>query len=117
METRMTRRELLRTLGIGAAGAAVAACQPQIVEKEVAVKETVVVKEVVEVEKEVTRVVEVAPAAKPVVELLIHCPQNVSFGEWFAWWCLPRLPSGSWMCGGSTYPSGRRPWRPSSTFW
>ena len=81
MQFSVTRRELLRTLGVGAAGAALAACQPQIVEKEV------VVKEVVEVEKEVTRVVEVAPADKPIVELLIHCPQNVSFGEWFgdAW--------------------------------
>ena len=83
MNSTMTRRELLRALGVGAAGAAVAACQPQIVEKEVAVKETVVVKEVVEVEKEVTRVVEVAPAEKPKVEIRIHTNQG---DQWYGWW-------------------------------
>ena len=65
-----TRREFLRTAALGAAGVAVVACQPKTVivketvevEKEVekVVKETVVVeKEVeVEVEKEVTKIIE-----------------------------------------------------------
>jgi len=64
MEKRLTRRALLRTLGTGAACAALVGCAPKIVqvttvvEKQVekVVKETVVVKE--EVQKEVTKVVE-----------------------------------------------------------
>ena len=52
MSEKMTRRELLRFAGLGASVGLLAACQP------VVVKETVVVKEAVEVEKEVTRVVE-----------------------------------------------------------
>jgi len=52
MSAYISRRSFLRTAGIAASGAVVAACQPKVV------KETVVVKEQVEVEKEVTRVVE-----------------------------------------------------------
>ena len=91
---RMSRREMLRLAGLGAAGAALAACQPKtvIVEKEVekvvtqvvtqvvkeTVKETVIVEgtpKVVErevtkiVEREVEKVVTVAPEPAEEVEL------------------------------------------------
>ena len=56
-EHRFSRRQLLKLAMVGGAGAALAACQPQVVEK------TVVVKEAVEVEKEVTRIIEKAVAA------------------------------------------------------
>lgn len=73
MSMRLTRRELLRYVGLAGSASLVAACQPKIVEvtkvveKEVekVVKETVVVKEAVEVEKEVTRVVETVKEVKP----------------------------------------------------
>ena len=68
MSKNVTRREFLRVSAVAAAGAVAVACQPQtvIVEKEKIVKETVevekevttVVKETVEVEKEVTKVVQ-----------------------------------------------------------
>ena len=51
-EKRLTRRTLLRSALVGGAGLVVAACQPVVVEKEVTVKEAV------EVEKEVTRIIE-----------------------------------------------------------
>ena len=60
----ISRRGLLKAMGLGMAGVVLAACQPKVVEKvvtkevEKVVKETVMVKEEVEVEKEVTRVVE-----------------------------------------------------------
>jgi peptide/nickel transport system substrate-binding protein len=63
-----TRREFLRTAALGAAGVAVVACQPKTVivketvevEKQVekVVKETVVVEKEVEVQKEVTKIIE-----------------------------------------------------------
>jgi len=68
----MSRRSLLRLFGVGTAAAALAACQPQVVEK--IVKETVVVTEekevtkVVETQKEVTKVVEKAVTATPMPE-------------------------------------------------
>jgi multiple sugar transport system substrate-binding protein len=75
MSQLMTRRQLLRFAGLAGSAAALAACQPKVVEKivertvvvteEKLVKETVVVKEAVEVEKEVTRVVEKQVAAAP----------------------------------------------------
>jgi multiple sugar transport system substrate-binding protein len=66
MSKGLSRRRLLQSMAWGAGGALLAACQPKIVEVErivtqeveKVVKETVVVKEAVEVEKEVTRVVE-----------------------------------------------------------
>jgi ABC-type glycerol-3-phosphate transport system substrate-binding protein len=69
----MSRRRLLKLMGLGLAGTTLAACQPKVVEKvvkeTVVVKEqeTVVVKEEVEVEKEVTRVVkEEVPAEQKI---------------------------------------------------
>ncbi|MFH1085976.1 MAG: extracellular solute-binding protein [Chloroflexota bacterium] len=83
MKEKLSRRSLLRGIGLGAAGAMLAACQPKVVEKivketvvvtqEKLVKETVVVKEAVEVQKEVTRVVEKMvekPAPKLAGELI-----------------------------------------------
>ena len=51
MSAILSRRELLRRVGLGAAGLVLAACQPKVVEVEKIVKETV------EVEKEVEKVV------------------------------------------------------------
>ena len=61
MAMNLSRRRFLRSVGIAGAGLAamLAGCQP------VVVKETVVVKEAVEVEKEVTRIVEKPVEAKP----------------------------------------------------
>jgi len=55
MQSHMTRRQLLRTIGIGSAGLALAACQPKVVEVTRVVEKEVekVVKETVVVEKEV----------------------------------------------------------------
>lgn len=63
MGKQITRRGLLRTFGLTIAGSALAACAPKVVEK--VVKETAVVKETVavEVEKQITVVVE-APTPK-----------------------------------------------------
>jgi len=52
----LSRRSFLRATAAATGAVALGACQPKVVEK--IVKETVVVKEAVEVEKEVTRVVE-----------------------------------------------------------
>jgi peptide/nickel transport system substrate-binding protein len=74
MTTRLSRRDLLRSVAFASAGALLAACQPKViretvvVEKEVekVVEQTVVVKEAVEVEKEVTRIVEKEVVATPI---------------------------------------------------
>jgi raffinose/stachyose/melibiose transport system substrate-binding protein len=68
---KISRRDLLKGLGITAAGGVLAACAPEVIVETVTVKETVMVEgtaEVVEVEKIVTveSIVE-APAAEPVV--------------------------------------------------
>ena len=44
-ESLFSRRDMLKVAAVATAGTALAACQPQVVEKEVVVKETVVVKE------------------------------------------------------------------------
>jgi peptide/nickel transport system substrate-binding protein len=54
----ISRREFMRASALGAAGAAIVACQPQTVIVKETVKETVVVEKEVQVEKEVTKVVE-----------------------------------------------------------
>lgn len=91
----MTRRQLLRLFGVGAAAALSAGCQPKVVEKivketvevEKIVEQTVVVKEAVEVEKEVTRVVREAPVAataEPVTLRYFHkgseTPEHIGGG-------------------------------------
>ncbi|MBN1402138.1 MAG: extracellular solute-binding protein [Anaerolineae bacterium] len=97
MKARLSRRDLLRALGLGSAGVALAACAPKVVKETVVVekvvKETVVVteekvvKEAVEVEKEVTRVVEKVvekeAAPKPQVEIRVHTNQG---DQWYGWW-------------------------------
>jgi ABC-type glycerol-3-phosphate transport system substrate-binding protein len=84
MVEKISRRDLLRVFGTATAGLALAACQPKVVEKVVEREVTKVVKEVVKetvmvagtpqtVEKEVTRVVEVAKAAPATpIKLLIE---------------------------------------------
>jgi len=67
MSAILSRRELLRRVGLGAAGLALAACQPKVVEVEKVVKETVVVTEEKEVEKVVKETV--------VVEKEVQAPQ------------------------------------------
>ncbi|HUT15692.1 MAG TPA: hypothetical protein VMY98_05550, partial [Anaerolineae bacterium] len=86
MSRRISRRELLRYVGLGGSAALLAACQPKVVEK--IVKETVlqekVVKEVVKetvmvagtpkvVEREVTRVVAATPAPeeREIVDIVV----------------------------------------------
>jgi multiple sugar transport system substrate-binding protein len=76
LRTRVTRREMLRHTGVGAASLLLAACQPKVVERVVTetvvvekeVEKEVIVKEAVEVEKEVTRVVEQVVEKTVVVE-------------------------------------------------
>ena len=58
MRKQISRREFLRLSGGLAAGALLAACQPQ----------TVIVRETVEVEKEVTKIVAGTPVVETVVE-------------------------------------------------
>lgn len=65
---RISRRDLLKGLGITAAGSVLAACAPEVIRETVTVKETVMVEgtpEVVEVEKVVTVEVE-APSDEPI---------------------------------------------------
>jgi multiple sugar transport system substrate-binding protein len=72
MQGSISRRQLLKYVGMGSTATLLAACQPKVVEKivertvvvteEKVVEKEVVVKEAVEVEKEVTRVVEKAAA-------------------------------------------------------
>ncbi len=75
--TLLNRRRFLTALTV-TSGALLAGCAPKVVEK--VVKETVVVKEAVEVQKEVTRVVEkqveVQPATPVPVKLLVHTNQQ-----------------------------------------
>ena len=74
MSKSVTRRGFLRYVAVGASSGLLAACMPQVVEKQVVVEVTKVVKEAVEVEKEVTRVVQVAqpaPAGDKVVRILL----------------------------------------------
>jgi multiple sugar transport system substrate-binding protein len=84
MKSPMTRRELLRMAGVGSAGLLLAACQPKIVEVEKIVQQTVVVteekivKEAVEVAKEVTRVVETEKIVQAEVAQLP--PMDLRFG-------------------------------------
>ena len=55
MAKRLTRRDLLRTFGVGIAATALAACQPQIVEVTKIVEKEKVVQQTVVVEKEVVK--------------------------------------------------------------
>jgi multiple sugar transport system substrate-binding protein len=66
MSKKLSRRRFLKGLGVTAAGAAIAACQPK----------TVIVKEEVQVEKEVTKVVEVEKVVKETV-IVEGTPQTV----------------------------------------
>lgn len=67
IDSRITRRSLLKRAAIGAASIGLAACQPKVVEK--VVKETVIVEQEKVVEKEVTSV----PAGNAPVEVSILC--------------------------------------------
>ncbi|MBN1402284.1 MAG: hypothetical protein JXA74_15700, partial [Anaerolineae bacterium] len=67
MSSVISRRALLRYTGLGMGGLVLAACQPKIVEVEKVVKETVVVKETIEVEKVVKEAVEVEKEVTRVV--------------------------------------------------
>ena len=73
MQKKWNRRGFLNLSAATASGVIMAACQPQVVEKEVLKEVTTVVEKVVE--KEVT----VAPAERPEIELRIHRP---GFGSW-----------------------------------
>jgi len=71
MQPTLTRRELLRFLGLGSLGLVVAACQPQVV------KETVVVEKTVIVEKEKEKVVE-----KVITQAAPKAPVIIRFSVW-----------------------------------
>lgn len=91
MARMISRRDMLRFMGLGGSATLLAACQPKVVEK--IVKETVVVekekvvekvvKEAVEVEKEVTRVVEQVVEKTVVVEKARELTGEVSI--WFSY--------------------------------
>jgi multiple sugar transport system substrate-binding protein len=87
--SKITRREALRGFGLVAAGGLLAACAPQVVEKTVTVKETVVVEgtpktvekvveKVVEQTKVVEKVITAAPPPKAPVELKMILQPDVS---------------------------------------
>lgn len=69
MSKSMSRRGFLRSAALLGAGVLAAACQPEVVEVEKVVKETVVVSE--SVEKEVTRVVEAQPAGEGMITITV----------------------------------------------
>ncbi len=90
MRTGVTRREMLRHAGIGAAALLLASCQPKVVERivtetvvvEKEVEKEVIVKEAVEVQKEVTRVVEKQ------VEKVVEIGRDIFKGDlsiWHGW--------------------------------
>jgi len=92
---RLSRRDLLRDMGIGAAAVLAAACQPKVVEvtrvveKEVekVVKETVIVEGTPQVvEKVVEKAVTAAPVTEPVT-LVVETYQweEGGFREWMDW--------------------------------
>lgn len=82
MKSRLSRRELLRIAGLASSALVLAACQPKVVEKiverTVVVTEEKIVKEPVEVQKEVTVVVEkeAAPVQLPKMKL------RFGYGGW-----------------------------------
>ncbi|MEA3407894.1 MAG: hypothetical protein U9R48_07420, partial [Chloroflexota bacterium] len=80
----MSRRRLLKLMGLGLAGTTLAACQPKVVEK--VVKETVVVEK--EVEKEVEKVVKETVVVKEEVEKVVEvtkAPGERIRVTWYAW--------------------------------
>jgi len=86
MARTISRRELLKVLGAGAATGILAACQPQVVERtvevqvEVPVEQTVVVKETVEVEVEG----EAPPVEMPLLRFAMY-----NFDPWLS--ALPKM--------------------------
>lgn len=74
LNSRISRRQLLKYFGLGSIGLLVAACQPKVVEKVV--------------EKEVTKIVEVAPTPGP--KLSLWAPKHFleRQNEWFTASCL-----------------------------
>jgi len=85
MSTRMSRRALLRYLGLASTAIAAAACQPKVVEVEKIV--TQVVKEVVEVEKEKVVEKEVTKVVEKVVQKEITAlPSAADSSAEITWW-------------------------------
>ena len=71
LETKLTRRALLRSATLAGAGAVVAACQPQVVTE--VVEKTVIVEKEKIVEKEVTVVVAATAAPPAKIKLSLDC--------------------------------------------
>ena len=66
----LSRRQMLKGLGLATVGAAAAACQPKTIVVKETVKETVIVEGTPQiVEKEVTKIVEATPAPDEIVEI------------------------------------------------
>jgi multiple sugar transport system substrate-binding protein len=69
-QKKLSRRQMLKGLGLAAVGAAAAACQPKTVVVRETVKETVIVEGTPKVvEKEVTKIVEATPVPEEIVEI------------------------------------------------
>ncbi len=89
IEAKVSRRRLVKWLGLGAAGSIVAACQPQVVEKvvtQIVEKEKIVEKKVeVPVEKrvEVTKIVEKEKIVEKQVMVTPTLPPPVTISLWW----------------------------------
>ena len=91
MSHKYSRREFMKWAGIGAGGALLAACQPQVIETtvEVPVKETVIVQEEVVVEQTVETEVEVVKEVTPSGELPLLRFAMYNFDPWLS--ALPKM--------------------------
>jgi ABC-type glycerol-3-phosphate transport system substrate-binding protein len=80
MNTSLSRRQLLRYLGVAGAASVAAACQPQVVEVEKIV--TQVVKETIEVQKEVEKVVEKTVVVEKEVTVAVAADKPATVTYW-----------------------------------
>jgi putative aldouronate transport system substrate-binding protein len=89
MGKKVSRRKFLGGLGTAAAAAAATACQPKtvIVERTVEVEKEKIVTQVVEVEREVTKIVAGTPVVEKVVETKVVTPTPIP---------TPTLAPGGW---------------------
>lgn len=82
MKAHMTRRELLRGLGLAAGGLALAACQPKVVEVEKVVKETVIVAGTPQIVEKVVKETIVVEKQVPVAPTKAGPQKVVVWGWW-----------------------------------
>ncbi len=83
---KLTRRELLRYVGLAASAGVLAACAPKVVEVERVVKETVVVEGTPQVvEKVVKETVQVEKVVKETVIVEKAAPEAITLEWWWGW--------------------------------